>query len=145
MEAPHTLRDLWGQRKRWRIGHVEVADARAREALDGDLGFSDLLSIGRAAGSMVAGALMLIVVAQVPFLVAQDVESAFLVPYGLVLAVVGSVWLKDVLEGRVVRPTWAVSLVPLVYLGHGVLTVKAFLEYYLTWDGEWYQVTKTEA
>ncbi|MUV87065.1 glycosyltransferase [Natronomonas sp. CBA1123] len=145
MEAPHTLRDLWGQRKRWRIGHVEVADARAREALDGDLGFSDLLSIGRAAGSMVAGALMLIVVAQVPFLVAQDVESAFLVPYGLVLAIVGSVWLKDVLEGRVVRPTWAVSLVPLVYLGHGVLTVKAFLEYYLTWDGEWYQVTKTEA
>ena len=61
------------------------------------------------------------------------------------MAIVGSVWLKDVLEGRVVRPTWAVSLVPLVYLGHGVLTVKAFLEYYLTWDGEWYQVTKTEA
>jgi cellulose synthase/poly-beta-1,6-N-acetylglucosamine synthase-like glycosyltransferase len=144
MEAPHTMRDLWGQRKRWRIGHVEVADARAREALDGELGFSDILSVGRAAGSMAAGSLMLIVIAQIPFLVAADVESAFVVPYALILGIVGSVWLKDTLEGRVDRPTWAVTLLPLVYLGHGVLTVKAFLEYYLTWDGEWYQVTKTE-
>jgi hypothetical protein len=35
--------------------------------------------------------------------------------------------------------------VPLVYVGHGVLTVKALLEYYLTWEGEWYRVRKVGA
>jgi len=62
-----------------------------------------------------------------------------------VLAVVGSVWIRDHLDGHVGRPTWAIGLVPLVYFGHGVLTVKSFLEYYLTWEGEWYQVTKIGA
>jgi len=145
MEAPHSLRDLWGQRKRWRIGHVEVVDGQLRETTDGSVGTDDVLSVGRAAGAVGAGAFLLVFSSHVLRLVAQGVESAFLVPYGSVLAVVAGVWLRDHLAGRVRRPGVGVLLVPLVYVGHGVLTVKALLEYYLTWDGEWYQVTKIGA
>jgi hypothetical protein len=145
MEAPHTLRDLWGQRKRWRIGHVEVLDGQLRETATGDFGASDVLSIGRAAGAVGAGAFLLVFGTHVLRLAHQGVESAFLVPYASVLAVVGGVWLRDHLAGRVRRLGAAILLVPLVYVGHGALTVKALLEYYLTWEGEWYQVTKVGA
>ena len=145
MEAPHTVRDLWGQRKRWRIGHVQVFHSRIEEALNGEVGPGDVLSIGRAAGALVAGAFLLVFMSQVPLLLLLDVQSAFLVPYACVLSVVGSVWIRDYLDGHVGRPTWAICLVPLVYFGHGALTVKSFLEYYLTWEGEWYQVTKIGA
>lgn len=142
MEAPHTLRDLWGQRKRWRIGHVQVFHSRVEEALNGEIGPGDILSIGRAAGALVAGVFLLVFIAHVPLLLLLDIKSAFIVPYACVLAVIGSVWVRDYLDDHVGRPTWAIGLAPVVYFGHGVLTVKSFLEYYLTWEGEWYQVTK---
>ena len=145
MEAPHTVRDLWGQRKRWRIGHVEVVDGQLRETAASGVGTDDVLSIGRAAGAIGAGAFLLVFSSQVLRLGAQSVESAVAVPYLAALGVVGGVWLRDHLAGRVRRPGVGALLVPLVYVGHGVLTVKAFLEYYLTWEGEWYQVTKVGA
>ena len=145
MEAPHTVRDLWGQRKRWRIGHVEVVDGQLRETAASGVGTDDVLSIGRAAGAIGAGAFLLVFSSQVLRLGAQSVESAVVVPYLVALGVVGGVWLRDHLAGRVRRPGVGALLVPLVYVGHGVLTVKAFLEYYLTWEGEWYQVTKVGA
>ena len=145
MEAPHTLRDLWGQRKRWRIGHVEVVDGRLRETAAGDLGPDDVLSVGRAAGAVGAGAFLLVFSTQALLLAAQGVEAAFVVPYLAALGLVGGVWLRDYLAGRVRRPGVGPLLVPLVYVGHGVLTVKTLLEYYLTWEGEWYQVTKVGA
>jgi hypothetical protein len=160
MEAPHTLRDLWGQRKRWRIGHVEVLDGQLRETATGGfgaddvrsigraadaVGADDVRSIGRAAGAVGAGAFLLVFSTHVLRLTHQGIESAFLVPYAAVLCVVGGVWLRDHLGGRVRRPGPAILLVPLAYVGHGVLTVKALLEYYLTWEGEWYRVSKVGA
>jgi hypothetical protein len=145
MEAPHTLRDLWGQRKRWRIGHVQVLEGQLREMATGGFGAGDVLSVGRAAGAVGAGAFLLVFCAHVLLLTAEGVESAFLVPYAAVLGVVGGVWLRDHLAGRVRRPGAAILLVPLVHVGHGVLTVKALLEYALTWEGQWYRVAKVGA
>ena len=145
MEAPHTLWDLWGQRKRWRIGHVQVLEGQLREMATGGFGAGDVLSVGRAAGAVGAGAFLLVFCAHVLLLTAEGVESAFLVPYAAVLGVVGGVWLRDHLAGRVRRPGAAIFLVPLVHVGHGVLTVKALLEYALTWEGQWYRVTKVGA
>lgn len=143
MEAPHTVRDLWGQRKRWRIGHVEVFQSRVRELFDGELRLGDLNAVGRASGAIVGGALLLVVFSHIVVLVSQGVESAALVPFGLLFATTAAVWRKDMRDGRVGLPSWTVLLAPTVYLLHGALTVKSSLEYYLTWEGEWYQVTKT--
>ncbi|WP_280536873.1 glycosyltransferase family 2 protein [Halopenitus sp. POP-27] len=142
MEAPHTLADLWGQRKRWRIGHVQVSHLRIREALRGRPGGGDLITVGRAVGSVLAGGALLVLAAHVLFLLVLD-ASAVVVPVAAIIATIGGVWLRDLLDGRVGPPSWTIALAPLVYLGHGVLTVKCALEYLLTWEGEWYQVTKT--
>ncbi|MFA9517475.1 glycosyltransferase family 2 protein [Halopenitus sp. H-Gu1] len=144
MEAPHTLFDLWGQRKRWRIGHVQVSHLRIREALSERPTFGDLVTVGRAVGAVLAGGALLILTAHVLLLALVDTGSA-LVPLACVFAMIGGVWSKDALEGRVGWPSWTIALAPLVYLGHGILTIKAVLEYVLTWEGEWYQVTKTGA
>jgi len=143
MEAPHTLRDLWGQRKRWRIGHVEVFQSRVRELFDGEARLGDLSAVGRASGAIAGGALLLVVAAHIIVLVSQGVESAAVVPFGLLFATTAAVWTKDALDGHLGLPSWTVALAPTVYLLHGALTVKSSLEYYLTWEGEWYQVTKT--
>jgi len=143
MEAPHTYLDLWGQRKRWRIGHVQVFQSRIRELFDGELRLGDVSAVGRASGAIVGGALLLVVFAHILVLISQGVESAAFAPFGLLFATTAAVWAKDTRDGRVGLPSWTVALAPMVYLLHGALTVKSSLEYYLTWEGEWYQVTKT--
>lgn len=142
METPHTLRDLWGQRKRWRIGHVQVVHRRIYEALEGDLGVNDLVTIGRSVGAVLAGGVLLVLSAQVLLLFIFGFEAAF-VPFASIFVTILGVWARDAIDGRVGIPSWSVALAPVVYFGHGVLTVKALFEYALTWDGEWYQVTKT--
>ena len=144
MEAPHSLRDLWGQRKRWRIGHVQVVHMRLREALEGDRDVTDAVAVGRAVGALLAGGVLLVLTAHVLFLALID-PGTVLLPFASILAVILGVWGRDAFDGRVGRPAWTIAFVPLVYLGHGILTVKAAFEYALTWSGEWYQVTKTGA
>lgn len=141
MEAPHTLRDLWGQRKRWRIGHVQVSHMRIRESLEGEFDLTDVIAVGRALGAVLAGGALLILTAHILFLLLVEPGSV-LVPLASIFGMIGGVWSRDALDGRVGIPAWTITLAPLVYLGHGILTVKAVFEYVLTWDGEWYQMTK---
>jgi hypothetical protein len=145
MEAPHTVRDLWGQRKRWRIGHVEVFQSRIRELFDGDVRLGDLNAVGRASGAIVGGALLLVVMSHMLVLSMQGIEGAAFAsaPFAVLFATTAAVWAKDAKDGHLGFPSWTVFLAPIVYLLHGALTVKSSLEYYLTWEGEWYQVTKT--
>lgn len=146
MEAPHSLRDLWGQRKRWRIGQLQVLENRVNETVNGDdrrLDGRRATSLARAFGAFAAGMSLVLVAVHVALLSASGFAPAFFAPYLVVMGTVGAVWLKDMRDGRVGRPPIALSLAPLVYLGHGLLTLKASLEYYLTWDGEWYQVAKS--
>ncbi|MFC6907153.1 glycosyltransferase family 2 protein [Halalkalicoccus tibetensis] len=141
MEAPHTFCDLWGQRKRWRIGHVQVAHRRISEAMSGNRNASDLLTVGRSIGAVLAGGVLLVLTAHVLFLFVVSTESALL-PFASIFGMIAAVWSHDAAEGRIGRPSWSIVFAPLVYLGHGVLTVKALFEYTLTWNGEWYRVVK---
>lgn len=142
MEAPHTLGDLWGQRKRWRIGHVQVSHMRIREALAGNRDLTDAIAVGRAVGAVLAGGALLVLTAHMLLLTLLN-GIALLPPVAAIIAMILGVWTRDALDGRIGLPSWTIVVAPLVYLGHGILTVKAVLEYALTWDGEWYQVTKT--
>jgi len=145
MEAPHTLSDFWGQRKRWRMGQMQVFHTRIRRLLFDRTDLSAVLSGGGVAASIVLGVIPLVMLAQVGFLLSVGVLSAFVAPAICVTGTVALVWLKDVREGRVGLLSWTLVLAPLVYPGLGLLTVRSIFEYVLTWDGEWYQVTKTGA
>ncbi|WP_207591778.1 glycosyltransferase [Halomontanus rarus] len=145
MEAPHTLGDLWGQRKRWRVGQVELLHATIGDLLRGRLGRRGLVSIGRMCSSLLGCLLILAIVSKIVLLLVLNVESTFLVPATILLATIGAVAIKDARDGRIDGLSWTVVLVPVFYPGFGVLTLKSLLEYCLSWDGEWYRVHKSGA
>ncbi|WP_306056660.1 glycosyltransferase [Natronococcus wangiae] len=143
MEAPHTVADLWGQRKRWRVGQIEVLHATLRELLRGRVGRRGLVSIGRMCSSLFGSLVTLALASKLLLLLFLDVESAFLVPFTLLVATIGLVAWRDARDGRIDGVGWSVLLAPLLYPAFGILTLKSLLEYTLNWDGSWYHVEKT--
>ncbi|USZ70436.1 glycosyltransferase [Natronosalvus halobius] len=145
MEAPHTLRDLWGQRKRWRVGQVEVLHRTLREALTEGIDRRGLVSIGRLTSALLGTLAVLLLAGKIALLLMLDTESALLVPVACLLALIGGVALRDVRDGRIDGLHWSACFVVFVVPAFGVLTLKAVLEYAISWNGEWYRVTKTGA
>ena len=68
MEAPHTLADLWGQRKRWRIGHIQVFQKAVTRGFE-PAGLRGAASTIRLATSLSASLFMVAVVAKIAVLV----------------------------------------------------------------------------
>ncbi|WP_222920063.1 glycosyltransferase family 2 protein [Natrinema sp. SYSU A 869] len=143
MEAPHTLRDLWGQRKRWRVGQIEVLHATVLELLDGELDRRGFISIGRMCSSLLGSLFTLALTSKLLLLLVLGIESAFLVLATILVATIGFVAWRDASDGRIDGLSWSVALAPLLYPAFGVLTLKSLLEYGLSWDGTWYHVEKT--
>ncbi|WP_247730092.1 glycosyltransferase [Halovivax limisalsi] len=144
MEAPHTLRDLWGQRKRWRLGHIEVF----QKAITGGFAPSGMrghASTLRLATSLTASVLMVALLSKVAVLVYYGFYEYALLPLLAVTATVVPVLINDWRQGHVPDLSWTVLLAPLIYPGFGLVTIRCVFEYFLSWDGEWYQVEKTGA
>ncbi|SEW21707.1 glycosyltransferase [Natrinema salifodinae] len=143
MEAPHTLADLWGQRKRWRVGQIEVLHATVGDLLRGEIDRRGLVSIGRMCSSLFGSLFTLALTSKLLLLLVLDVESAFLLPFTALVATIGLVAWRDTRDGRIDGLSWTVVLAPLLYPAFGILTLKSLLEYGLSWDGAWYRVEKT--
>ncbi|MEF8780828.1 MAG: glycosyltransferase family 2 protein [Haloferacaceae archaeon] len=144
MEAPHTLRDLWGQRKRWRLGHIEVLFKALRGGYERG-GLRGKLSTARIVSSLAASVFLVALAAKIALLLVLDLEAFFLLPFVAIGLAVAPVLYRDYEAGHVVDLTPALLLVPLVYPGFGLLTLRCGFEYLLSWNGEWYQVEKTGA
>ncbi|WP_226481055.1 glycosyltransferase [Natrinema amylolyticum] len=143
MEAPHTLYDLWGQRKRWRVGQIEVLHATLLELLNGDVDRRGLVSIGRMCSSLLGCLFTLALTSKLLLLLVLGIESAFLILAAILVATIGLVAWRDTSDGRIDGLSWSVVLAPLLYPAFGVLMLKSLLEYGLSWDGTWYHVEKT--
>lgn len=143
MEAPHTWADLWGQRKRWRVGQIEVLHATLVDLLRGRVGYRGAISIGRMCSSLFGSLFTLALVSKLLLLLVLDIESAFLLPCSFLVGTIGIVAWRDARDGRIDDLHWSVVLAPLLYPAFGVLTLKSLLEYGLSWDGSWYHVEKT--
>ncbi|AGB17335.1 glycosyl transferase [Halovivax ruber XH-70] len=144
MEAPHTMRDLWGQRKRWRLGHIEVF----QKALTGGFeptGLRGAASTLRLATSLTASVFMVALVSKVAVLAYYGYTEYALLPLVAVAATVLPVLYHDSRKGHIPDLSWSVFLAPLVYPGFGIVTIRCAFEYVFSWDGEWYQVEKTGA
>ncbi|WP_207589415.1 glycosyltransferase [Halomontanus rarus] len=144
MEAPHTVADLWGQRKRWRIGHIQVF----RKALSGGFepsGVRGLASTVRLATSLFASVFMVALVAKVAVLAYYGFTGFALLPLVPVCVMIPPILYHDYRAGHVRRLSPTVALSPLIYPGFGLVTIRCTFEYFLSWDGTWYRVEKTGA
>ncbi|THE65818.1 glycosyltransferase family 2 protein [Salinadaptatus halalkaliphilus] len=144
MEASHDLGDLWGQRKRWRLGHIEVFFKAITGRYDRG-GLRGKLSTLRIVSSLATSVFLVALAAKVLVLLVLDLELFFLLPFVAIALTIVPVLAHDVRQGHVAELTPALALVPLVYPGFGLLTIRCVFEYFLSWDGEWYQVDKVGA
>jgi cellulose synthase/poly-beta-1,6-N-acetylglucosamine synthase-like glycosyltransferase len=143
MEAPHTLQDFWGQRKRWRIGQVEVLHATLHGRLtDGPLS-RRVLSLGRMVTSLGGSIFTVVILSKWSLLVFVDAELFYLLPILAVAIVAMGVGLADSRAGSITSVVPITCCAPLVYPVFGLLSIKSILEYVFSWDGTWYHVEKT--
>ncbi|MDZ7730092.1 MAG: glycosyltransferase family 2 protein [Natrialbaceae archaeon] len=142
MEAPHTLGDLWGQRKRWRLGHIEVFFKALRFGFDRG-GVRGKLSTLRLATSLAASIFLVAFISKIALLLLLNLEVLFLVPFLAIAITVLPVMYRDYRNRHIRTFTPTMILVPLVYPGFGLLTIRCGFEYFFSWNGEWYQVKKS--
>jgi cellulose synthase/poly-beta-1,6-N-acetylglucosamine synthase-like glycosyltransferase len=131
MEAPHTLSDLWGQRKRWRLGHTEVFLKALRFSYDRG-GIRGKLSTLRIASSLAASVFLIAFISKVALLLVLDLDALFLLPFAAIALTVGPILHRDYEKGHIVELTPAMVLVPLVYPGFGLLTIRCGFEYFFS-------------
>ena len=142
MEAPHSLRDLWGQRKRWRTGQVEVLHRTLRELARSPTDRRTLVSTVRIVSSLLGSVFLLTLVSKFVVLLLLDLETFYLLPLAVILGTVAAVAAVDRRRGDVdgLSVSWLAT--PLVYPFFGLMTIKSVLEYLFSWEGEWYHVEK---
>lgn len=144
MEAPHTLRDLWCQRKRWRLGHIEVFVKAVTGGFQ-PTGIRGAASTVRVATTLFASVFMVALVAKVAVLVYFGLPEYALLPLVAVTATVVPILYHDLRAGHVDGVEPVLVLAPFVYPAFGLVTIRCAFEYLFSWEGEWYQVEKTGA
>ena len=145
MEAPHTLADFWGQRKRWRIGQVEVLHATLTGQLTDGPRFRRYVSMSRMITSIGGSVFLLVLLSKLSVLVLLDAAGFYLLPVAATAVVAAGVGWADSRAGDIDSVVPIALVAPLVYPVFGALMLKSILEYGLSWDGSWYHVEKTGA
>ncbi|SDE80722.1 glycosyltransferase [Halorientalis regularis] len=141
IESAHSLRDWWGQRKRWMTGYVQVlhklvANARPIRKL------RNLTSAAICAGTVVGSFLLLTILSKFVVLFLVGMEAYFLPPLVAVIGVTAAVRFHDWRVGSVDRLGWAWLVVPVIVPLYSLTAIKAVIEYAYGWDGDWYSVEK---
>lgn len=145
MEAPHTLTDFWGQRKRWRIGQVEVLHATLTGQLTDGSRHRRYVSIWRMLTSIGGSIFLVVLLSKLSVLVLFDATLFYLLPIAATAVVAAGVGWADSQAGDIDSVVPIALVAPLVYPVFGMLMLKSILEYALSWDGTWYHVEKTGA
>ncbi len=74
-----------------------------------------------------------------------ELETFYLTPIALLIVITGIVSWKDYSDGNTDFLGWKVILAPFVIPVQAFISLKALIELYITWEGEWYRVRKTTA
>lgn len=145
MEAPHTFKDFWGQRKRWRMGQVEAFHRSITGTLTDGIWYRRYISIGRMAASMIGSVILIAVVSKLLLLVALGTTIFYLTPLIVVSLIAILCGHIDKKNGDIDSIKYMGFVAPFVYPIFSFLLVKSSLEYLITWDGSWYHVEKKES
>jgi cellulose synthase/poly-beta-1,6-N-acetylglucosamine synthase-like glycosyltransferase len=141
IDAAHSLRDWWGQRKRWMTGYAQVLHrllGSVRPVSD----YHNPLSAVIGAATVVGSLFMLTLLSKAAVLLVVGSRVGLLAPLAVVAAVSYLIRWHDYRRGLVPRPTWHGLLVPLVLPVYSLAAIKAVFEYLFSWRGEWYRVSK---
>lgn len=140
IEAAHTLKDWWGQRKRWMIGYVQTISRLLREVrfVDRRSLASGFIGISTLLGSV----LLISMLSKFIFLVVMDAEFLALMPVAAIFGSLAYFHDRDLRYG-IQRPGIMLLLSPFVLPFYSLAALKALIEFFGSWRGEWYSVKKS--
>lgn len=142
MEAPHSLKDFWGQRKRWNIGQIQIAHKALSGGFGNNWSLRGFISTFRSVFGLSIAILLLPLVAKFLLLAIIGSEIIFIAPLMTLSIIPIALSLIDAQEGKIGPVTLRGLLSPLVIVVSGTLMIKSLFEYLMTWEGEWYHVDK---
>ena len=141
IEGAHTVRDWWGQRKRWMTGYTQVLHSLVGDATSPS-NHRSVLSPLLCAGSVFGNVLMLSLVSKAAVLVVNGATNWVLLPALTLIGSALALRAYDARAGRLSGLGVGYLLMPAVLPLYSLAAIKAVVEYLFTWDGEWYSVAK---
>ncbi|MFT4892457.1 MAG: cellulose synthase/poly-beta-1,6-N-acetylglucosamine synthase-like glycosyltransferase [Candidatus Nanohaloarchaea archaeon] len=142
MEAPHTWKDFWNQRKRWLMGVVQIFHKGLKRDYRESPRRKEVFSLLRSFFSFTFPILILILFSNFFVLVVLGLQVFYLLPI-LVTA------LAPIIVSASDRKIEGIDFIGffslftfIILLVSGLIALKAALEYVFSWNGEWYLVEK---
>lgn len=140
--AAHSLKDWWGQRKRWMTGYFQVFSKLSKGLFTDFKGYRHVLSVLICGGSLLGSFLMLTIVSKFIILLLLGAEVIYLVPvFTLVLSAL-LFRLHDWKYNFVEKIGFSWLLVPLIFPFFSLITVRSFAEFVFGSDLDWFRVEK---
>jgi len=141
IDGAHTVRDWWGQRKRWMTGYAQVLHSLVRDCFS-PANYRSVLSPVICAGSVLGNLFMLSLVSKAAVLVVNGATSWVLLPAATLVGSALALRAYDAHVGRLSGIGVGYLVMPAVLPLYSLAGIKATVEYLLTWEGEWYSVEK---
>lgn len=141
IEAAHTPTDWWGQRKRWMTGYAQVLHSKVTGCLS-PRNYRTYLSPLICAGSVLGNLFMLQLVSKAAVLVVNGGANWMLLPASTLVGAALALRAYDASRCRLDGLGFGYVLMPVILPLYSLAGTKAFVEYALSWDGEWYSVSK---
>lgn len=138
IEAAHSLKDWWGQRKRWMMGYVQTI-IRLFKEIKAD--YRTITSAAIGASTLLGSVLMVSIISKFIYLIVMDAEILSLIPVAALFSCLAYFHHRDLSYG-VKKPGLMLLLSPFVLPFYSLAALKATVEYFGTWTGEWYSVEK---
>ena len=141
IEAAHTATDWWGQRKRWMTGYAQVFHNLVA-GCQSPRGYRSFLSPLICAGSVFGNLFMLSLVSKLVVLIVNGAATWLILPVATLALSALAMRTYDARTGRLDTVGYGWALMPVILPLYSLVGIKAFVEYLLSWDGEWYSVDK---
>jgi cellulose synthase/poly-beta-1,6-N-acetylglucosamine synthase-like glycosyltransferase len=141
IEGAHSVRDWWGQRKRWMTGYAQVLHTTLGDCLSAR-NYRTYLSPLICAGSVLGNLFMLQLVSKAAVLVINGGISWMVLPVSALVGSALALRAYDVRAARIDGIGVGYVAMPLILPLYSLAGLKAIVEYVLTWEGGWYSVAK---
>jgi cellulose synthase/poly-beta-1,6-N-acetylglucosamine synthase-like glycosyltransferase len=141
MEAPHSLKDFWGQRKKWSIGHIDILAKALKGNYESGSVIKGAIISYRAITVALIPIFLLIWVSKIALLILLDYNIVFITT--IISSALGTYIISFYDKDEEIDFIGSAGLLSFLIIPvTGLIRAKSIFEYLLSWDGEWYEVEK---
>ncbi|MFP4038736.1 MAG: glycosyltransferase [Candidatus Nanohaloarchaea archaeon] len=142
MEAPHSTKDFWGQRKRWSMGQIQILHKALKGGYSKNFTVRGMVSNFRIVMGILVPLLMLGLLSKFIILTLLGLETFYLMPVIATSLLALILSFKDIKRHPIKFIGLYSILTNLAVPITALLNIKSFFEYIISWNGDWYEVDK---